>query len=169
MIDSEFLWSWRTTELIAAFREVDHRLCRPMKRYCSGSFPVTDQRVPHISLVFREMWDTTALQQPVFRSTGKEHKGSRIPHLAKNERDMGHPLVCGTRTKNTRTRNRLNRRAAPAWDRSKRHALREAKRRARPPLRLTGSYSSACPCRWFGLRKTSSPTGVPEKAHRAGR
>jgi hypothetical protein len=26
-----------------------------------GLYPVTDRRVPHISLVFREMWDTAGL------------------------------------------------------------------------------------------------------------
>jgi hypothetical protein len=54
-----------------------------------------------LSLPQTSGWDTTALHRPVFCPAGKEHEGSRIPHLAKNERDMGHPLVCGTRTKNT--------------------------------------------------------------------
>jgi hypothetical protein len=47
-------------------------------------------RVPHISLVFREMWDSTALSlrlsihpMPLTVNIGG------IPHLAKNERDMG--------------------------------------------------------------------------------
>jgi hypothetical protein len=50
--------------------------------------------VPHISLVFREMWDTTNLN--VFPAFGNKHvERSGIPHLAKNERDMGHPTLCG--------------------------------------------------------------------------
>ncbi len=59
--------------------------------------------VPHISLVFREIWDTAALflplvecvDAPSFHSSlqwcGVEVRG--IPHLAKNERDVGHPSV----------------------------------------------------------------------------
>jgi hypothetical protein len=31
-------------------------------------YPATNPRVPHISLVFREMWDTTALNPKAFRS-----------------------------------------------------------------------------------------------------
>jgi hypothetical protein len=38
-----------------------------------GSLRANDQWVPHISLVFREMWDTTSLHRPVFHPTGKEH------------------------------------------------------------------------------------------------
>jgi hypothetical protein len=47
-------------------------------------------RVPHISLVFREMWDTADLNilcQLGFRSRGLNSCG--IPHLATNERDVG--------------------------------------------------------------------------------
>jgi hypothetical protein len=72
-----------------------------MRRCAEKQYPrafssrATNRRVPHISLVFREMWETKALNRPVFGSTGREHKGSRIPHLAKNERDMGHPFVRG--------------------------------------------------------------------------
>ncbi len=49
-------------------------------------------RVPHISLVFREMWDTTNVDRSMHRMN-RESKGSSIgiPHLAKNERDVGHP------------------------------------------------------------------------------
>jgi hypothetical protein len=71
------------------------RLSEKKQDPCVFCSPATNERVPHISLVFREMWDTTALHRLVFRPTGKEHKGSRIPHLAKNERGMGHPLVSG--------------------------------------------------------------------------
>ena len=49
--------------------------------------------MPHISLVFREMWDTTALRSH-FLNGCKKHQRLRvvdIPHLAKNERDVGHP------------------------------------------------------------------------------
>ncbi len=54
-------------------------------------------RVPHISLVFCEMWDTTALnlKLPADKKRLKV-KIRGIPHLAKNERDMGHPWFCCT-------------------------------------------------------------------------
>jgi hypothetical protein len=49
--------------------------------------------VPHISLVLREMWDTTNLNPfPSFRKKHVERCG--IPYLAKNERDMGRPTLC---------------------------------------------------------------------------
>jgi hypothetical protein len=46
----------------------------------------------HISLVFREMWDSTALSlwlliHPMHLAVNI----GGIPYLAKNERDMGHP------------------------------------------------------------------------------
>jgi hypothetical protein len=48
--------------------------------------------VPHISLVFREMWDTPDVDRQVHRlNRESEGKSSGIPHLAKNERDVGHP------------------------------------------------------------------------------
>jgi hypothetical protein len=51
--------------------------------------------VPHISLVFREMWDTTSPDRspPKAESNLKKSRGQvrGIPYLAKNERDMGHP------------------------------------------------------------------------------
>ena len=48
-------------------------------------------RVPHISLVFREMWDTTALSLRLsIHPTHLAVNIGGIPHLAKNERDMGH-------------------------------------------------------------------------------
>jgi hypothetical protein len=40
------------------------------------------------------MWDTTNLN--LFPTSGRKHVERRgIPHLAKNERDMGHPTLCG--------------------------------------------------------------------------
>jgi hypothetical protein len=41
------------------------------------------------------MWDTTAadLHSLALQGLPIEHRG--IPHLAKNERDMGHPLIRG--------------------------------------------------------------------------
>jgi hypothetical protein len=53
-------------------------------------------RVPHISLVFREMWDTTDVDRSVHRMN-RESEGRciGIPHLAKNQRDMGHPAAVG--------------------------------------------------------------------------
>ena len=56
--------------------------------------PSTKRGVPHISLVFREMWETTALHVPLSK-VGKKVEVRDIPHLAKNERDMGHPTLCG--------------------------------------------------------------------------
>jgi hypothetical protein len=48
--------------------------------------------VPHISLVFRKMWDTTALSVGLsIHPTRLAINIGGIPHLAKNERDMGHP------------------------------------------------------------------------------
>jgi hypothetical protein len=58
----------------AAFRKVVHRRCRPAgdeTGFVWGSLRA-GQWVPHISLVFREMWDTTSLDRPVFHPTGKE-------------------------------------------------------------------------------------------------
>jgi hypothetical protein len=40
------------------------------------------------------MWDTTNLN--LFPTSGKRHvERCGIPHLAKNERDMGHPMIRG--------------------------------------------------------------------------
>ena len=48
--------------------------------------------MPHISLVFREMWDTTDVDRSVHRMNREsEGRCSGIPHLAKNQRDVGHP------------------------------------------------------------------------------
>jgi hypothetical protein len=58
------------------------------------SFPSKNRGVPHISLVFREMWDATALHVP-HSKVGKKVKVRGIPHLAKNKRDMGHPTILG--------------------------------------------------------------------------
>ena len=45
--------------------------------------------------VFREMWDNTAadLHSSALQELPIEVRG--LPHLAKNERDMGHPLIRG--------------------------------------------------------------------------
>jgi hypothetical protein len=40
------------------------------------------------------MWETTAVHVPL-SEVGKESKVRGIPHLAKNERDMGHPTILG--------------------------------------------------------------------------
>jgi hypothetical protein len=40
------------------------------------------------------MWDATALHVPLSK-VGKKVEVRGIPHLAKNERDMGHPTLCG--------------------------------------------------------------------------
>ena len=49
--------------------------------------------MPHISLVFREMWDTTNLDGLCQWCERFQVCNSGIPHLAKNERDMGHPTL----------------------------------------------------------------------------
>jgi hypothetical protein len=40
------------------------------------------------------MWETTALHVPLSK-VGKKVKNRGLPHLAKNERDMGHPTILG--------------------------------------------------------------------------
>jgi hypothetical protein len=40
------------------------------------------------------MWDATALHVPLSR-VGKKVEVRGLPHLAKNERDMGHPTILG--------------------------------------------------------------------------
>jgi hypothetical protein len=59
------------------------------------SYGATNQRVPHISLVFREMWDTTAadLHPSALQELPIEVRG--LPYLARFSRDMGHPLIRG--------------------------------------------------------------------------
>ena len=59
---------------------------------CLKLHPQVEPRVPHISLVFREIWDTTDVDRSVLQMTRElEGRCSGIPHLAKNERDVGHP------------------------------------------------------------------------------
>ena len=41
------------------------------------------------------MWEPRSLHRQVSHRTCSEPQGSRLPHLAKNERDMGHPSVRG--------------------------------------------------------------------------
>jgi hypothetical protein len=40
------------------------------------------------------MWETTAAPRAAFK-VGKKVKVRGLPHLAKNERDMGHPTILG--------------------------------------------------------------------------
>jgi len=48
--------------------------------------------VPHISLVFREMWDATAARlQTLVHPRNSRVEICGIPHLAKNQRGVGHP------------------------------------------------------------------------------
>jgi hypothetical protein len=49
--------------------------------------------VAHISLVFREMWDATDLDWQFLESRRMKFSSRGIPHLAKNQRDMGHPRL----------------------------------------------------------------------------
>ena len=44
-----------------------------------GLYPVTNRRVPHISLVFREMWDTTGLPSSLLKATRKLPSGLESP------------------------------------------------------------------------------------------
>ena len=46
------------------------------------------------ALVFREMWETAALHGPLSQ-VGENVKVRGLPHLAKNQRDMGHPTILG--------------------------------------------------------------------------
>jgi hypothetical protein len=39
------------------------------------------------------MWDSTAAELPVLGPINKTNKVFGIPHLAKNERDVGHPSI----------------------------------------------------------------------------
>ena len=46
------------------------------------------QEIRGISLVFREMWDTTGLDVKIYESC---KKSVVVSHLARNERDVGYP------------------------------------------------------------------------------
>ena len=70
-----------------------------------NSVLTTDQRVAHISLVFREMWETTASNLQFLALQRLPSRDPRLPHLAKNERDMGHPLVRGEEKSQSRLLN----------------------------------------------------------------
>ena len=61
-------------------------------------FPSKNRGVPHISLVFCEMWDTKALHAHLWK-VQKEVEVRGLPYLAKNERDMGHPTILGREKK----------------------------------------------------------------------
>jgi hypothetical protein len=68
-----------------------------LKTELSNLGPATKPRVPHISLVFREMWDTTAFDPRTLELNWHlSVEMSGIPHLAKNKRDVGHPTILGT-------------------------------------------------------------------------
>ncbi|HET6219580.1 MAG TPA: hypothetical protein VFE27_21325, partial [Acidobacteriaceae bacterium] len=64
-----------------------------------------ERRVPHISLVFREMWDTTAIAPKL--SDPNEHFGSRVAvsHISRKTSEM--PRISCTR-RWTRQRVRLS-------------------------------------------------------------
>ena len=49
-----------------------------------GSVPVTEPRVPHISLVFREMWDTTVLDLRTSRPQIK----IAVSHISRKTSEM---------------------------------------------------------------------------------
>jgi hypothetical protein len=56
-----------------------------------GILPAANVGGPHISLVFREMWDSAALiPQNLDNPIGPRLRFVNFPHLAKT-RDMGHP------------------------------------------------------------------------------
>ena len=50
--------------------------------------------MPHISLVSCEMWESAALNLKLFDPNDRHIEIRGIPHLAKNERDVGHPRFC---------------------------------------------------------------------------
>jgi hypothetical protein len=52
-----------------------------------------ESAVPHISLVFREMWETTNLNLFFLTFERGTWKRCGIPHLAKDERDMAHATI----------------------------------------------------------------------------
>jgi hypothetical protein len=71
----------------------------------ASSILTNTARVPHISLVFREMWDTTNLNLKLFRdSQSSRTYRCGIPHLAKNERDVGHPSSVAEESSETEVR-----------------------------------------------------------------
>jgi hypothetical protein len=47
------------------------RWAKPNNRFLKP-VPTTTPRVPHISLVFREMWDTTTVSLRPFRTSGQQ-------------------------------------------------------------------------------------------------
>jgi hypothetical protein len=54
----------------------------------------TTLRVPHITLVFRGMWDTTAPTLSLRLDDSSSGERTVVSHTAKNKRDMGHPKCC---------------------------------------------------------------------------
>jgi hypothetical protein len=45
-------------------------------------------RVPHISLVFREMWDTTDLKPPVFRPNEQVKLRAVVSHISRKTSEI---------------------------------------------------------------------------------
>jgi hypothetical protein len=66
------------------------------ERRTRGFVRRNEQEIRGISLVFREMWDTTKPDVLSYCFENLLAECSGIPHLAKNERDMGHPEFVGT-------------------------------------------------------------------------
>ena len=65
------------------------------------------QEIRGISLVFREMWDTADLTFLAYWAQNRsELKVCGIPHLAKNERDVGHPSFVVSSEKKAASNNR---------------------------------------------------------------
>ena len=71
-----------------------------------GLRPGNNRRAPHISLVFREMWDTTALRRRLLtlkrtvqgsRTRGCTCRKSGYLHLAGFSRNVGYHRTAGTR------------------------------------------------------------------------
>ncbi len=48
-----------------------------------------EPRVPHISLVFREMWDTTTLDRPISDPVGKPKLTSVVSHISQKTSEGG--------------------------------------------------------------------------------
>ena len=45
-------------------------------------------RVPHISRVFREMWDTTTLDRAMHRMIGSQRAGAVVSHISRKTSEM---------------------------------------------------------------------------------
>ena len=106
---------------------------------------------PYLARCSRDVGDHS-VPPAGFRPAGKEHKGSRIPHLANNERDMGHPLVCGREKSPNNARFIL-----PRVGEAGGQLHGKAHTRARPALRGRKSESPGFPVEFVGFGEIHAP------------